>query len=51
MREATRTIHNRSDALVNAKLGFTLTDDAVWAEGETSGYLKIFFGWNGGFFY
>lgn len=33
MREVTRTIHNRSDALVNAKLGITLSDDSVWAEG------------------
>jgi hypothetical protein len=34
MREVTRTIHNRSDALVNAKLGITLSDDSVWAEGR-----------------
>jgi hypothetical protein len=34
MREVTRSIHNRSDALVNAKLGITLSDDSVWAEGS-----------------
>jgi|688.fasta_scaffold55728_2 hypothetical protein len=34
MREVTRTIHNRSDSLVNAKLGITLSDDSVWAEGR-----------------
>jgi len=33
MRKATRNIHNTSDALVNAKLGVTMTDDSVWAEG------------------
>ncbi len=33
MREATRSVHTLSDALVNAKLGVALTDDAVWAEG------------------
>ena len=33
MRAATRNIHNTSDALVNAKLGVTMSDDSVWAEG------------------
>ena len=33
MRHATRAIHNTSDALVNAKLGITMSDDSVWAEG------------------
>lgn len=33
MRAATRNIHNSSDLLVNAKLGITMTDDSVWAEG------------------
>ena len=33
MRAATRNIHNKSDALVNAKLGATMSDDNVWAEG------------------
>ena len=33
MRAATRNIHNKSDALVNAKLGVTMSDDNVWAEG------------------
>jgi len=33
MRAATRNIHNKSDALVNAKLGVTMSDDSVWAEG------------------
>ena len=33
MREITRSIHNTSDALVNIKLGVTMSDDSVWAEG------------------
>lgn len=33
MRKVTRNIHDTSDALVNAKLGVTMTDDSVWAEG------------------
>lgn len=33
MRAATRNIHNTSDAMVNAKLGVTMSDDSVWAEG------------------
>eukprot|EP00088_Acartia_fossae_P037105 TRINITY_DN3829_c0_g1_i3.p1 TRINITY_DN3829_c0_g1~~TRINITY_DN3829_c0_g1_i3.p1 ORF type:complete len:261 (-),score=53.48 TRINITY_DN3829_c0_g1_i3:147-929(-) len=33
MREITRTIHNKSDTMVNAKLGVTMSDDSVWAEG------------------
>ncbi|PSN57003.1 hypothetical protein C0J52_04253 [Blattella germanica] len=33
MRKATREIHAISDALVNAKLAFALSDGAVWAEG------------------
>jgi len=33
MREITRSIHNKSDTMVNAKLGVTMSDDAVWAEG------------------
>ena len=34
MREITRSVHNTSDALVNAKLGVTMSDDSVWAEGQ-----------------
>ena len=26
-------VHDTSDALVNAKLGVTMSDDSVWAEG------------------
>jgi len=33
MREITRSVHNTSDSLVNAKLGVTMSDDSVWAEG------------------
>jgi len=33
LRAATRSIHDKSDALVNAKLGVTMSDDNVWAEG------------------
>ena len=33
LRKATKTIHDVSDALVNAKLGVTISDDSVWAEG------------------
>lgn len=33
MREITRSIHNKSDTMVNAKLGITMSDDSVWAEG------------------
>jgi len=33
MRIATRNIHTTSDNLVNAKLGVTISDDSVWAEG------------------
>lgn len=33
MRTTTRSIHNTSDTLVNAKLGVTMSDDSVWAEG------------------
>ncbi|KAJ9600796.1 hypothetical protein L9F63_001008 [Diploptera punctata] len=33
MRKATRDIHAVSDALVNAKLAFALSDNDVWAEG------------------
>lgn len=33
MREVTRSIHNKSDTMVNAKLGVTMSDDSVWAEG------------------
>jgi len=33
MREITRSIHNKSDTLVNVKLGATMSDDSVWAEG------------------
>ena len=33
LRKATKTIHDLSDALVNAKLGVTISDDSVWAEG------------------
>jgi len=33
MREVTRNVHEISDKLVNAKLGVTMSDDGVWAEG------------------
>ena len=33
LRKATKSIHDVSDALVNAKLGVTISDDSVWAEG------------------
>jgi len=33
MRKATQSIHNISDALVNMKLGLTLSDETVWSEG------------------
>ena len=33
LRKATKNIHDVSDALVNAKLGVTISDDSVWAEG------------------
>ncbi|TRY67005.1 hypothetical protein TCAL_02314 [Tigriopus californicus] len=33
MREATKTIHNMSDALVNIKLGVSISNPEVWAEG------------------
>lgn len=33
MRNATREIHGVSDALINAKIGFAMTADSVWAEG------------------
>jgi len=33
MRQRTRNIHDKSDALVNLKLGLTLTDERVWSEG------------------
>jgi hypothetical protein len=33
MRARTKSIHAASDALVNAKLGVTMSDDSVWAEG------------------
>jgi len=33
MRRATKSIHSMSDHLVNAKLGVTMSDDSVWAEG------------------
>jgi len=33
MRKATQTIHNVSDTMVNMKLGLTLSDETVWAEG------------------
>ncbi|XP_059608709.1 heme oxygenase 2 [Phlebotomus argentipes] len=33
MRKATRNVHSISDALVNAKLAFALSDDGVWADG------------------
>ena len=34
LREATKSIHDISDQLVNAKLGLTMSDDRVWAEGK-----------------
>ena len=33
MRQRTRNIHDKSDALVNLKLGLTLSDETVWSEG------------------
>eukprot|EP00095_Tigriopus_kingsejongensis_P011351 snap_masked-scaffold383_size189472-processed-gene-0.14 protein:Tk11351 transcript:snap_masked-scaffold383_size189472-processed-gene-0.14-mRNA-1 annotation:"heme oxygenase 1-like" len=33
MREATRSIHNMSDTLVNLKLGLAMSNADVWAEG------------------
>ena len=33
LRTASRSIHDVSDALVNAKLGLACADDAVWAQG------------------
>jgi len=33
LRKATKNIHDLSDTLVNAKLGVTISDDSVWAEG------------------
>ena len=33
LRKATKNIHDVSDTLVNAKLGVTINDDSVWAEG------------------
>ena len=30
---STKQVHDTSDALVNAKLGVTMSDDSVWAEG------------------
>ena len=35
MRARSRGIHDTSDALVNAKLGITMSDDSVWAEGRS----------------
>jgi len=43
MREATRSIHDTSDKLVNAKLGVTMSDDNVWAEGLLVFYEVIKF--------
>ena len=34
MREITRSIHNKSNTMVNLKLGVTMSDDSVWAEGN-----------------
>ncbi|KAF4526627.1 hypothetical protein B566_EDAN015397 [Ephemera danica] len=33
MRKATRDVHDLSDALVNTKLAFALSNDTIWAEG------------------
>ena len=33
MRQASKNIHDKSDALVNLKLGLTLSDETVWSEG------------------
>ncbi|RZF34103.1 hypothetical protein LSTR_LSTR009744 [Laodelphax striatellus] len=33
LRKATRDVHAMSDALVNAKLAFAMSDNSVWAEG------------------
>ena len=33
MRQRTKNIHDRSDALVNLKLGLTLSDETIWSEG------------------
>lgn len=45
MRKATLDIHQISDAMVNAKLGFALSDSSVWADGllvfyEVFAYLE-----------
>jgi len=41
MRSATRKVHDTSDALVNAKLGVTMSDDSVWAEGRCRAQFDI----------
>ena len=41
MREITRSIHNKSDTMVNAKLGVTMSDDSVWAEGQPLLYFDM----------
>jgi len=43
MRSATRKVHDTSDALVNAKLGATMSDDSVWAEGVKLGIFLYCF--------
>lgn len=43
MREATKGIHDVSDKIVNAKLGVTMSDDNVWAEGLLVFYEVIKF--------
>ena len=37
-------VHDTSDALVNAKLGATMSDDSVWAEGGCPA-LKVMHTW------
>ncbi|XP_022199065.2 heme oxygenase 1 [Nilaparvata lugens] len=46
LRKATRDVHAMSDALVNAKLAFAMSDNSVWAEGllvfyEIFRYLEL----------
>lgn len=41
MRARSRGIHDTSDALVNAKLGITMSDDSVWAEGRFQHHCTI----------
>ena len=42
LREASKTIHDTSDKLVNLKLGVALSNEVVWANGLLV-FSKIFF--------